>query len=72
MAFLKKTARSAAVTVAGLFIGLSLAGIVGVWFVDHQATEIARKGFGLPVFFFFFFFFFCSGWSIPAWRGWTT
>ncbi len=47
MTILKKTVRSAAVTVAVLFIGLSLLAIVGVWFVDHEATEISRKGFGL-------------------------
>src|SRR6185436_11954181 len=43
---LKKTVRSAGVIVAVLFIGLSLAGIFGVWLVERRATEIARKGFG--------------------------
>lgn len=47
MAILEKTVRSAAITVAGLFIGLSLCGIFGVWWVDRTAAEIARKGFGL-------------------------
>ncbi len=47
MATLEKTVRSAAITVAVLFIGLSLFAIVGVWFVDRKATEISRKGFGL-------------------------
>ena len=47
MAMLEKTVRSAAITVAVLFIGLSLFGIVGVWLVDRRATEIALKGFGL-------------------------
>src|SRR5260370_23088505 len=44
MATLEKTVRSAAITVAVLFIGLSLFAIVGVWFVDRKATEISRKG----------------------------
>jgi len=47
MAILEKTVRSAAITVAGLFIGLSLFGIFGVWLIDRKATEIALKGFGL-------------------------
>ncbi len=47
MPILEKTARSAAVTVAGLFIGLSLFGIFGVWLIDRKAAEIALKGFGL-------------------------
>jgi acyl carrier protein phosphodiesterase len=47
MAILKKTLRTAAITVAGLFIGLSLLGIFGIWWVDHRATEIALKAFGL-------------------------
>jgi hypothetical protein len=47
MALLEKTARSAAVTVAVLFIGLSLLGILGVWVIDRRATEVVRKGFGI-------------------------
>ena len=47
MAILEKTVRSAAITVAGLFIGLSLFGLFGVWLIDRKATEIALKGFGL-------------------------
>src|SRR4051812_35469739 len=47
MAILKKTIRSAAVTVAGLFIALSVLAIVGVWSLDRKATELALKGFGL-------------------------
>ena len=47
MAIIEKTVRSAAITVATLFIGLSLFGILGVWSVDQKATEIALKGFGL-------------------------
>ena len=30
-----------------LFIGLSLFGIFGAWFVDRKATDVALKGFGL-------------------------
>jgi hypothetical protein len=30
-----------------LFIGLSLLGIFGAWFVDRKATDVALKGFGL-------------------------
>ena len=30
-----------------LFIGLSLVGIFGAWFVDRKATDVALKGFGL-------------------------
>ena len=47
MAMLEKTVRPLAITVAVLFIVLSLFGIVGVWLVDRRATEIALKGFGL-------------------------
>jgi hypothetical protein len=47
MAIREKTVRSAAVTVARLFIGLSLCGILGVWWTDRKATEIALKVFGL-------------------------
>jgi len=47
MAILEKTVRSAAITVAVLFIGLSLFGILGVWWLDRRATEAALKGFGL-------------------------
>jgi len=47
MAILEKTVRSAAVSVAVLFIGLNLFGIFGVWWVDYKATEIALRGFGL-------------------------
>jgi hypothetical protein len=47
MAMLEKTVRSVVNTVAVLFILLSLSGIVGVWWVDRKATEIALKGFGL-------------------------
>ena len=30
-----------------LFIGISLVGIFGAWFVDRKATDLALKGFGL-------------------------
>jgi hypothetical protein len=41
-----KTFRFAAVSLAVLFIGLSLFGIWGVWFVDRRATDAALKVFG--------------------------
>jgi len=47
MPILKKTIRFAAIALAVLFIGLSLFGIFGAWFVDRKATDIALKGFGL-------------------------
>src|SRR4029450_9857515 len=47
MAILEKTIRFAAIALAGLFIGLSLLGIFGAWFVDRKATDVALKGFGL-------------------------
>ncbi len=47
MAIFRKTFRSAAITVAMLFIGLSLFGILGAWWVERRAAEIALKGFGL-------------------------
>ena len=47
MATLEKTVRSAAITVGVLFIGLSLFGILGVWWVDRTTTQITLKGFGL-------------------------
>ena len=36
-----------AIAIAVLFIGLSLVGIFGAWFVDRKATDVALKGFGL-------------------------
>ena len=36
-----------AVGVALLFIGFSLLGILGVWFIDRRAAEVAEKVFGL-------------------------
>ena len=47
MPILEKIIRFAAIAIAVLFIGLSLFGIFGVWFVDRRATEVALKGFGL-------------------------
>ena len=47
MPILEKTLRFAAIALAGLFIGLSLLGIFGAWFVDRKATDVALKGFGL-------------------------
>jgi hypothetical protein len=47
MPILEKTLRFAAIALAVLFIGLSLLGIFGAWFVDRKATDVALKGFGL-------------------------
>ena len=47
MPILEKIIRFVAITLAVLFIGLSLVGIFGAWFVDRKATDVALKGFGL-------------------------
>src|SRR4029434_2640311 len=47
MAILEKTIRLAAIALAVLFIGLSLFGIFGAWYVDRKATDVSLKGFGL-------------------------
>jgi ElaB/YqjD/DUF883 family membrane-anchored ribosome-binding protein len=47
MRILEKTARYAAIVLAVLVIGLSLSGVVGAWFVNRQATDVALKGFGV-------------------------
>ena len=47
MPILGKIIRFGAIFVAVLFIGLSLAGIFGAWFVDRKATDVTLKGFGL-------------------------
>lgn len=47
MPILEKTIRIAAITIAVLFIVLSLFGIFGAWFVDRKATDVALKAFGL-------------------------
>ena len=47
MPIIEKTIRFAAIALAVLFIGLSLFGVFGAWFVDRKATDVALKGFGL-------------------------
>src|SRR4029077_21017248 len=47
MPILEKIIRFGSITIAVLFIGLSLVGIFGAWFVDRKATDVALKGFGL-------------------------
>ena len=47
MPILEKIIRFGAIAIAVLFIGLSLVGIFGAWFVDRKATDVALKGFGL-------------------------
>jgi hypothetical protein len=47
MSILKKTIRVAAIGLAVLFIGLSLFGIFGAWFVDRKTTDVALKVFGV-------------------------
>ena len=47
MPILGKIIRFGAIAVAVLFIGLSLVGIFGAWFVDRKATDVTLKGFGL-------------------------
>jgi chromosome segregation ATPase len=47
MPILERTARSGAIALAVLFIGLSLCGAVGAWFVNRHATDVALKGFGV-------------------------
>jgi hypothetical protein len=47
MPILEKIIRFGAITIALLFVGLSLFGIFGAWFVDRKATDVALKGFGL-------------------------
>ena len=47
MPILEKIIRVGAIAIAVLFIGISLVGIFGAWFVDRKATDVALKGFGL-------------------------
>ena len=47
MRILRKTARLAAIVLAALFVGLSLVGILGTWFVSRKASDVALKGFGV-------------------------
>src|SRR5688572_30182706 len=46
MGFPGKIVRSAGNTVALLFIVLSLGGVIGVWWADRLATDVALKMFG--------------------------
>lgn len=46
MRIFEKTARFAAIALAVLFIGASLIGIFGAWFVSRHASDVALKGFG--------------------------
>ena len=43
----EKIIRVGAIAIAVLFIGISLVGIFGAWFVDRKATDVTLKGFGL-------------------------
>src|SRR6476660_5789392 len=47
MPILEKIIRFGAIAIAVLFIGLSLFGIFGAWFVYRKDTDFALKGFGL-------------------------
>ena len=47
MSILEKTARVAAIVLAALFIGLSLSGVVGAWWLNREAIDVALKGFGV-------------------------
>lgn len=47
MRILEKIARYSAVTLAMVFIGLSLSCVFGVWLVNRKASEVALKGFGV-------------------------
>ena len=47
MPILEKTARVAAIVLAALFIALSLCGIVGAWWINREAIDVALKGFGV-------------------------
>jgi hypothetical protein len=47
MRILEKIARFGAIALAVLFIGVSVAGIFGAWFVNRKASDVALKGFGV-------------------------
>jgi uncharacterized phage infection (PIP) family protein YhgE len=47
MPILEKTARLAAIVLAVLVIVLSLCGVVGAWWVNRQATDVALRAFGV-------------------------
>ena len=44
---LEKTIRIIAIALAVVFLGLSLLGTFGAWFVNRKATDVVLKGFGL-------------------------
>ena len=46
MPTIRKSVRFAVVSFSGLFIALSILGIVSVWMVERRAADIALKGFG--------------------------
>jgi len=47
MRILEKTARLGAISLAVLFIGLSLCGAVAAWFASRTASDVVTKGFGI-------------------------
>ena len=47
MPVLEKTIRIIAIALAVVFLGLSLLGTFGAWFVNRKATDVVLKGFGL-------------------------
>lgn len=47
MRILLKSARWGAIALAGLFIALSLGGILGGWFINRKASEVVLKMFGV-------------------------
>jgi len=47
MRILEKIARFSVIALAVLFIGVSVAGTFGVWFVSRKASDVALKGFGV-------------------------
>lgn len=47
MSIIRKSARFAAIFVCGLFVVLSFLGVVGVWWAQRSATDIALKGYEL-------------------------
>jgi hypothetical protein len=47
MRILEKIARFSVIALAVLFIGVSVAGIFGAWFVSREASDVALKGFGV-------------------------
>ena len=47
MRILERSARSGAIALALLFIGLSLGGVFGAWFVSRRAADVVLKAFGV-------------------------